>query len=158
MLVQDLPMAAANGAREPTFFERDSTMRRVFGLMIAVGLLGSLSGRAVFAQSSYGYDSFVYGVPSGASAWSNSGFNGVYTDRTTASFMGNEAAPLRAIAPYGQPAYGTYAVGDSLGIARTRAGVAAPGVVPAVRTVPMVQVQPRVVVRRGLFGRAPRVR
>jgi hypothetical protein len=92
-------------------------MRRTFGLALAAGLLAAtaLPTSSAHAQFSYGYDSFVYNVPSGASGWYSAGYSGIYTDQTTASFAGNSVAPFRGVAPYYPPPYGaTFGRGSAL--------------------------------------------
>ncbi|MGO9229991.1 MAG: hypothetical protein ACLQKA_12400, partial [Bryobacteraceae bacterium] len=65
-------------------------MCRTFRLALAAGLLALLPTSSARAQAAYGYDSWIYNVPSGASFWSNAGYQGVYTDRSTAEFSGAE--------------------------------------------------------------------
>lgn len=107
-------------------------MCRAFPLALAASLLALLPTSSARAQAAYGYDSWIYNVPSGASYWSNAGYPGLYTDRSTAEFAGLEVAPFRGVAPYGQPPSGAFVSGNGLMVPSTPAAVAvAPARQPA---------------------------
>src|SRR5439155_5913378 len=94
---------------------RPVPMRRTFGfaLPLAAGLLWLAPGSA-HAQSSYGYDSWFYNLPTAEAYYYNSGYGGLYTDRSTASFANGTMAPYRAVAPYNAPPFGTFNRTDPL--------------------------------------------
>jgi hypothetical protein len=123
-------------------------MRRTIGLAMAAGLLALLPTSSARAQAAYGYDSWVYGLPSGASYWNSAGYPGVYTDRTTNSFVGNEVGPYRPAVPYMQPPAGTFGRGDGLASAAAAMPAAPVAAAPAA-----VRPQPARVQRRPLMWR-----
>jgi hypothetical protein len=109
-------------------------MRHALGLAVAAGLLALLPTSSARAQAAYGYDSWVYDLPSGAMFWNGTGYSGVYTDRTAATFVDGAVAPFRGVAPYGQPPIGTFGLGNGLVVTNTPgAVVAAPGLQQPVR-------------------------
>ena len=130
-------------------------MRRTLGFALAAGVLTLLPASSARAQSSYGYDSLFYNLPASEPYWYSAGFSGVYTDGTTNSFAAPAVAPMRSLAPNGQPPYSAFGQGNGLvnpGVAQAR--------VPAVSRAPAqslvrqpVKGQPQ---RRTLFGRARR--
>jgi hypothetical protein len=100
-------------------------MRHALGLAVAAGLLALLPTSSARAQAAYGYDSWVYDLPSGAAFWNGTAFSGVYTDRTTWTFAGDEVGPFRGVAPYGQPPMGAFGQGNGLVVSGAPGAVAA---------------------------------
>ena len=98
-----------------------------WGFAIAAGLIGLSTGTDARAQFSYGYNSWV-NVPSAESAYASMGYQNIYTDPTTASFMNGTPGPLRTVAPYSAPPFGAYQQGNGLPTVATRPAtvVAAP--------------------------------
>ena len=107
-------------------------MRRTLTLAIAAGLFLVVPASSARAQVSYGYDSLFYGLPSGASYWYSSGYTGMYTDPSTASFAGNTTAPFRAVAPYGQPPFASFSRSDGLSAALSPGATAQPATRPVI--------------------------
>ena len=99
-------------------------MCRAFPIALVAGLLALLPTSSARAQAAYGYDSWIYNVPSGASYWNAVGYPGLYTDRSTADFAGLEVAPFRGVAPYGQPPVGAFTSSNGLVVPSTPAAVA----------------------------------
>jgi hypothetical protein len=121
-------------------------MRRTFGLALAAGLFALLPTSSARAQFSYGYDSFVYNVPSGASYWNAAGYSPVYTDPSTVTFPGNAVSPYRGVVPYYEPPTGTFGRPNTLSAYR-----------PPVQGVTVAPARPAAPApRRGLLGRIRR--
>ena len=117
-------------------------MRHALSFAAAAGLLVILSTSSARAQAAYGYDSWIYNVPSSSMYWNGTGYTGVYTDRSTGIFAGSEFAPYRGVAPYGQPPVGAFGQNNGLSVATVPAAGATP-----------VQQQPAKAQRRPLLKR-----
>lgn len=127
-------------------------MRYTLALVLATAVVTLAPASSARAQAAYAYDSYYYNLPSGASYWYSSGYAGMYTDPATNSFAGNQVAPFRAVAPYGQPPTANFSQTDGLAAARAGMGTVtrAPGTPTPAATVNTTPVR---VQRRGLFGR-----
>lgn len=90
-------------------------MRRTIGLTIAAGLVAFLPASQANAQVSYGRDSLMYGgyQPS-MSYYNGPGYTQMYTDPSNAFYANGTALSPRGVAPYGQPAAGTFGQGSGL--------------------------------------------
>lgn len=121
-------------------------LRTRWGLLtvIASGLAWLAPVGAARAQSSYGYDSFVYGAAPAQSYYANAGYSPIYSDASTAEHAIGEQERFRRAAPYSTPPFGMFGPSDGLNYAY-------PG---AMNTAP-ARVQTQVVTprRRGLLGR-----
>ena len=114
-----------------------------WGLAIAAGLVWLLPATAARAQYSYGYDSFVT-LPPAQSFWYSSGYEAVYTDPSTGAYHNGQVVPNRTVAPYADPPYGQFRVGNGLPVVAARTTIATPATVRQ----PVVKSK-----KRGLLGR-----
>lgn len=125
---------------------RPLRLRSRWGLLtvIASGLAWLLPAGAARAQSSYGYDSFVYGAAPAQSYYANAGYSPIYSDPSTAEHAIGEQEPFRRVVPYAAPPYGMFGPSDGLTY-----------VYPAPANTAPARVQTQVVTprRRGLLGR-----
>ena len=125
-----------------------STRRACLALTVA-GLALVLPAGSARAQSSYGYDSFLYGAPPAQSFWAGPAYPSMYTDPSTGVFSANSVAPYRGVAPYNEPPFGMIDRGANLPpITRQAPAAQAPA------RAQVVQPQPR----RGLLRRVVRRR
>lgn len=111
--------------------------------VIASGLAWLMPAATARAQSSYGYDSFVYGAAPAQMYYANSPYSSIYSDHSTAEHAINEQEMFRRVAPYSTPPYGAFGPSNGLNTYTYRNPI---GRAPA----PPQMVTPR---RRGLLGR-----
>lgn len=119
-------------------------MRRTIGLMIAASLLACLPASQANAQVSYGRDSLMYGgyQPS-MSYYNGPGYTQMYTDPSNAFYANGTALSPRGVAPYGQPAAGTFGQGSGMPTVYNR-----PALVPQASVRPAANPNVKVKVRR----------
>ena len=113
-------------------------------MMIATSLLACLPASRANAQVSYGRDSLMYGgyQPS-MSYYQGSAYTQMYTDPSNAFYANGAALPPSGVAPYGQPAAGTFGQGSGLPTVYNRAAQA-----PQASVRPAPVANPNVRVRR----------